>query len=366
MKRAGASLAMESQAKRVDAEAGRQEAAAAPLAPLAPQPQPQEPEPLLTGPQRYTVYPIQHDDIWKQYKKQLAALWTAEEIDFSHDREQFNSAALNDAERHFIKSVLAFFAGTDTVVSLNLMEHFCREVRPIEAQIAYTFQAMMENVHAEVYSIMIETFVTDNAEKDALFGRLGDMRSVHLKLAWAERWRLSPDAPFAKRLVGFVIVEGLFFSGAFCAIYWIKQRNLLPGLTSSNAFIARDEGMHTEFGALLYSKVANRLPEDEVRAMFREAVAVEKEFITESIPCRMIGMNQELMAQYIEYVADGLLGMLGYATMFGSKNPFAFMDLIGMDSRPNMFETRPTEYQRAEGGGGGRLAKDSELFVDEF
>ena len=320
---------------------------------------------MLDAAQRFTVYPVQYDDIWQMYKKQVAAFWTTEEVDYSRDREQFNSSALNDNERHFIKSVLTFFAGTDTVVTLNLMNSFCKEVKPIEAQMAYTFQAAMECTHAESYSVMIETFITDNAEKDALFGHLGDMRSVHMKVEWAKRWSLQ-DAPFATRLVAWVIVEGLFFSGAFCSIYWIKQKNLLPGLTKSNEFIARDEGMHTEFGALLYSKMKAKLPQSDVHAMFREAVDIEKEFIVESIPCRMVGMNQQLMAQYIEYVADGLLGMLGYSAIFGSTNPFAFMDLLGMSSRVNFFEQRPSEYQRADTAGNDKLNVDTELFVPDF
>ena len=221
----------------------------------------------------------------------------------------------------------------------------------LEAQIAYTFQAMMENVHAEVYSIMIDVYVTDPDERDDMFANLGSLPCVRRKVEWAQKWSLRKghDAPFARRLLAYAIVEGLFFSGAFCAIYWIKQRNLLPGLTKSNEFIARDEGQHTEFACLLYGKlVESRLSEADVHAIFREAVDIESDFITESIPCRLVGMNSTLMTQYIQYVADGLLAKLGYGTIYGAENPFSFMDLIGMTGRSNFFEERVSMYQRAD------------------
>lgn len=309
----------------------------------------QKQEPLLTSPQRYTLYPLVHPDIFALYKRQLASFWTAEEIDFSKDREQWNTQ-LSDNDRRFLKHVLAFFAGTDSIVALNIMDNFSKEVQVLEAQIAYGFQAAMEGIHSEVYSMMIETYISDPEEKDALFHRMGDIRSVLLKMRWAEKWALNEeDTPFAYRLLAFVIVEGLFFSGAFCSIYWIKQRNLLPGLTKSNEFIARDEGMHTEFACLLYSKLVHtRLDQPRVHDMFRDAVEVEKEFINESIPCKLIGMNAELMATYIEYVADMLLEKLGYDHMFGAKNPFPFMDLIGLLGRSNFFEERVSLYQRSD------------------
>jgi ribonucleotide reductase beta subunit family protein with ferritin-like domain len=304
-------------------------------------------EPLLSEPQRLTVYPILHHDIWMLYKQQLASFWTAEEIDFSKDREQWASTRLSDDDRHFVRCILAFFAAADSLVSLNLMDNFCQEVHVLEAQIAYTFQAAMENVHAETYSLMIDTFFVDNAQKTAMLQSLGGLRSVQLKVDWARRWSLRGGS-FAKRLVAFAIVEGVFFSGAFCAIYWIKQRNLLPGLTKSNEFIARDEGQHTEFACLLFSKVLSRPSAEEVHGMFRDAVDIEKEFINESIPCRLVGMNADLMSQYIEYVADGLLRKLGYEPLFGSDNPFDFMSLCGLSSRVNFFECRASEYQRAD------------------
>ena len=308
-------------------------------------------EPLLSAPQRLTVYPIMYPDLWEHYKRQLASFWVAQEVDFSKDRDQWNTK-LNDDERRFVRSILAFFAASDSVVSLNIMSSFCREVTVLEAQICYTYQAAMENVHAEVYSIMIDTYVTDPDERDDMFANLGSIPSVQRKVDWARRWALrgdSADAPFARRLLAYAIVEGLFFSGAFCAIYWIKQRNLLPGLTKSNEFIARDEGQHTEFACALYGmRRHTRLSEADAHAIFREAVGVETEFIVESVPCRLIGMNPTLMTQYIQYVADGLLAKLGYAAIYGSENPFPFMDLIGMSGRSNFFEERVSLYQRAD------------------
>lgn len=337
-------------------------------------------EPLLTEPEieRQTVYPIRYPQIWHAYKGQLASFWSPEEIDFSKDRRDWNER-LSDNERAFIKGVLTFFAASDTVVSLNLMNSFCKEVKVLEAQIAYTYQAMIENIHAEVYSIQIESCIRDPEEKRAIFESLGDCQTVRAKVEWARTWAAAgPTAgseaagsadgidgiegngavvagpaavPFAKRLLAFAIVEGLFFSGAFCAIYWIKQRNLMPGLTKSNEFIARDEGQHTDFACLLYGMLQyTRVPQEEAHSMMREAVEIEKHFITEVIPCRMIGMNADLMSTYIEYVADGLLVKLGYEPTFGAtaSNPFPFMDLIGMAGRSNFFEERVSLYQKAD------------------
>ena len=257
----------------------------------------------------------------------------------------------------------------------------------LEAQITYTFQAMMENVHAEVYSIMIDVYVTDPDERDDMFANLGSLPCVRQKVEWAHKWsiRVQPDAEqpataaaagFAPRLLAYAIVEGLFFSGAFCAIYWLKQRNLLPGLTKSNEFIARDEGQHTEFACLLYSKLGFRLSEADAHSIFREAVDIESDFITESIPCRLVGMNSVLMTQYVQYVADGLLSKLGYRTIYGSENPFSFMDLIGMTGRSNFFEERVSMYQRADvlnedsqlaaGGNGGGSSAGLVLYDPDF
>jgi ribonucleotide reductase beta subunit family protein with ferritin-like domain len=306
-------------------------------------------EPILSEPQRFVMFPIKHPDLWDHYLHQLASFWTPKEIDFSKDRDQWQNA-LNDDERKFLKCVLAFFAASDSVVSLNLMNNFCQDVKVLEAQTVYTFQAMMENIHAEVYSTMIDVYVTDPDERNDMFVNLGSFPGVREKVDWAERWSLNDkNTPFAKRLAAYVIVEGLFFSGAFCAIYWFKQRNLLPGLTKSNEFIARDEGQHTEFGCAMYNKLTfTRLETAEMHALFREAVEIESHFINEAIPCRLIGMNSTLMMQYIEYVADRLLLRLGYDAIYGSTNPFPFMDLLGMIGRSNFFEERVSLYQRAD------------------
>lgn len=325
-------------------------------------------EPILNREIRITTYPIEHADIWRSYKTQQASFWVSEEIDFSKDRDQFNNT-LNDAERHFIKNILVFFAASDSIVSMNLMNNFCKEVSILEAHYAYTFQAQMENVHAEVYSLMIETFIQDNVEKDSIYTHLADMSSVVRKVEWAKKWSMldsSTKLPFRYRLVAFAIVEGLYFSGAFCAIYWIKQRNLLPGLTKSNEFIARDEGQHTEFACLMYSKLITRLTEDEIVSMFREAVDVEKEFIVDSIPCRLVGMNSNLMCQYIEYVADNLLKMLGHTPIFNTKNPFTFMDLISMGARSNFFEERVSLYQRSDVLNVDKATDNDVIYRDDF
>jgi ribonucleotide reductase beta subunit family protein with ferritin-like domain len=306
-------------------------------------------EPILCEPQRFVVFPVKHPDLWEHYLHQQASYWTPKEVDFSKDRDQWNNL-LNDDERKFVKCILAFFAASDSVVCLNLMNNFCQEVKVLEAQITYVFQAMMENVHAEVYSTMIDVYITDPVERNDMFENLGSFPGVRAKVDWAERWRLNDaETPFAKRLAAYVIVEGLFFSGAFCAIYWFKQRNLLPGLTKSNEWIARDEGQHTEFGCALYNKLVHtRLDQSEMHDLFRDAVEIESFFINEAIPCRLIGMNSTLMMQYIECVADNLLVKMGYDVLYGSTNPFAFMDLLGMRGRSNFFEERASLYQRAD------------------
>jgi ribonucleoside-diphosphate reductase subunit M2 len=329
-------------------------------------------EPLLTAQQRVAMYPITSPDIWAAYKAQQASIWNAEEVDFSRDKEQWDKR-LNDGERHFLTHILAFFAGADTVVSLNLMERFCSEVRVLEAQCAYALQAFMENVHAETYSIMIDVYIQDADQKDALLSSLGGLDVVRQKVDWATKWKLSGTASFARRLVGLAIVEGLFFSGAFCAIYWFKERNLLPGLTKSNEFIARDEGQHTAMAALLYSKILyTRLSQEDVHAMFREAVGIEKDFINRAIPCSLIGMTPALMSTYIEHVADNLLKDLRYDPIYGSESPFEFMNNLGMGARSNFFEERVSLYSRPahrvagqhkaaaqqSGAGGGILCDD--------
>jgi ribonucleoside-diphosphate reductase beta chain len=298
--------------------------------------------------QRYVVYPIQEPEIWEFYKKQRASFWTPEEIDFSKDLDDWQNK-LSDDERHFLKYVLVFFASADTIVMLNLMENFTKEVPYLEAQFAYGFQVSMENIHAEVYSIMIETYVKDLAEKDQLFSDVPVLPAVKRKSEWIRKWTNAGDTFFCRRLVAFVIVEGLFFSASFCAIYWFKQRNLLPGLTKSNEFIARDESMHTEFGCLLFRKQCggNSVDTATLHAMMREATDIEIQFINEAIPCRLIGMNSDLMAQYVRYVADCLCTLLHQPVLYGASNPFPFMDLLGMEARSNFFEERVSLYQKA-------------------
>jgi ribonucleoside-diphosphate reductase beta chain len=303
---------------------------------------------LLTEEQRYTIFPIKYPEIWKEYKKQVSSFWTPEEIDFSKDLLDWDNK-LKEDERNFIKMILAFFAGADGIVNLNLMKNFVEDVKILEAQMAYGFQCSMESIHSETYSLMIDTYIKDQEEKLRLFNAIETIPCIKKKADWALKWIFN-DELFSKRLIAFCIVEGIFFSGAFCAIYWLKQRSLLPGLTKSNEFIARDEGMHTEFGILLYSMIQNKLDEKYIHDMFKEAVEIEKEFINESISCKMIGMNVELMTEYIEYVADRLLNSLGYNKLYNKSNPFTFMNFIGMESRSNFFEERTSTYQKANLG----------------
>lgn len=302
-------------------------------------------EPLLTETQRYTLHPIKYPKIWEMYKKQQAIHWTAEEIDFSKDKTDWNK--LNENERYFIKNILAFFAGSDGIVGINIMNNFAQEVKILEAQYAYIFQASMESIHSEVYSLMIETYITDTIEKDMLFQAIETIPCISKKANWALKWTESENSTFAHRLVAFAIVEGLFFSGSFCAIYWLKEKGILPGLTKSNEFIARDEGLHTEFACLLYSMIVNRLEVSIIHLMVEEAVNIETEFITESLPVKLIGMNSVLMVQYIQYIADWLLNKLNYPILYNVTNPFTFMDTIGFESRSNFFDERTSTYQKA-------------------
>ena len=301
-------------------------------------------EPLLDpNEQRFTLFPIRHQDIWDCYKKQQASFWTAEELDLSKDKSDWDNK-LNNDERYFIKHILAFFAGSDGLVNMNLLERFTTDVKVLEAQIAYTYQASMESVHSEVYSLLIDTYIDNLQEKDRLFNAIETIPCIKKKAEWAMKWIKSDDS-FSKRLIAFAIVEGIFFSGAFCAIYWLKTRGLMPGLTSSNEFIARDEGEHCLFACLLYSKIVNRLDESIVHSIVKDAVDIEKEFIIESLPCRLIGMNSEQMTKYIEYVTDRLLTQLGYSKMYNAVNPFDFMEKIGLEGKTNFFEKRVTQYQ---------------------
>ena len=302
----------------------------------------------LTDPKnaRYTLFPIQHHDIWKAYKNAQAAHWIAEEIDFSQDTTDWEKK-LNDNEKYFIENILAFFAGADGIVNDNLMERFSNEVTILEAQFFYGFQIAMENVHSETYSLMIDTFVKEPEKKAKLFNSLETMDSVKKKGEWAIKWINDKDSSFGTRLIAFAIVEGVFFSGSFCALFWLKKRGLMPGLTFSNELISRDEGLHTDFAVLLYSKIKNRISEKSVHEIFTEAVKIEKNFIIESLPCSLIGMNSVLMSEYIEFVADRLLTQLEYSKLFNITNPFPFMENSSLQGKTNFFEKRVGEYQKS-------------------
>lgn len=293
---------------------------------------------------RLTIYPIKNEPIWNSYKKQQAAFWTAEELDFSKDYEHFMKLTPN--EQHFIKMILAFFSSSDTIVNINLGERFLNDVKIREAITAYTWQMMMENIHGETYSLQIDNIVRDPDEKHKLFNAIIEFPCIAEKAAWAVKWIESNDS-FAKRLIAFAIVEGVFFSGAFCSIFWLKKRNVMPGLCASNELIARDESMHTDFAILLYSMLEDKLPESDIHAMFQDAVEIERKFICESLPCGLLGMNSDLMTQYIKFVADRLLVVLGYNKFFNSHNPFDFMESISIEGKTNFFEHRPTQYQKA-------------------
>lgn len=306
-------------------------------------------EPILKeNPDRFVIFPIQHDDIWQFYKKAEASFWTAEEIDLSQDLDDW-ARKLNDNERHFIKHVLAFFAASDGIVNENLAENFVREVQYTEAKFFYGFQIMMENIHSETYSLLIDTYIKDPEEKNMLFHAIETLDCVKKKAEWALRWIKNPG--FAERLVAFAAVEGIFFSGSFCSIFWLKNRGLMPGLSFSNELISRDEGLHCDFAAHLLTKhMVNRPSEAIVKQIITEAVAIEKEFVTDAIPVRLIGMNADLMCQYIEFVADRLLVSLGFSKEYNAANPFDFMEFISLERKTNFFEKRVAEYKKASVG----------------
>ena len=302
-------------------------------------------EPILReNKDRFVLFPIQHNDIWQFYKKAEASIWTAEEIDLSQDQKDWEN--LNDGERHFIKHVLAFFAASDGIVNENLAENFVAEVQYTEAKFFYGFQIMMENIHSETYSLLIDTYVKDQDEKDYLFNAIDTMPCVGKKAQWALRW--INEGSFAERLVAFAAVEGIFFSGSFCSIYWMKKRGLMPGLTFSNELISRDEGLHCDFACLLYTQhLIHKLPADTVKKIIMDAVDIEKEFVTDALPVDLIGMNARLMCQYIEFVADRLLMELGVEKAYGATNPFDFMEMISLQGKTNFFEKRVGDYQKA-------------------
>src|SRR6187431_3685515 len=303
-------------------------------------------EPILQeNKNRFVIFPIKHHDIWEQYKMMEASFWTAEEIDLSQDLNDWNNK-LNDDERYFIKHILAFFAASDGIVNENLAENFVNEVQYPEAKFFYGFQIMMENIHSETYSLLIDTYVKDEAEKAELFNALEVFPAIKKKAEWALKW-IESDS-FAERLIAFAAVEGIFFSGAFCSIYWLKKRGLMPGLTFSNELISRDEGVHCDFAVHLHNHhLINKVPKERIRSIIVDALNIEREFITESLPVSLIGMNAGLMTQYLEFVADRLLVELGCDRQYNSTNPFEFMDMISLQGKTNFFEKRVGEYQKA-------------------
>lgn len=318
-------------------------------------------EPILTeNKDRFVLYPIKHNDIWDYYKKAEASFWTAQEIDLVQDLTDWGTK-LNDDERHFIKHVLAFFAASDGIVNENLAENFVRDVQYTEAKFFYGFQIMMENIHSETYSLLIDTLIRDEAEKDKLFHAIDTLDCVKKKAQWALRW--IDNGTFAERLIAFAAVEGIFFSGSFCSIFWLKKRGLMPGLSFSNELISRDEGLHCDFACHLYSNhIINKLPQQQIIDIITNAVEIEKEFVCDALPVRLIGMNADLMTQYIEFCADRLLVELGCPKYYNSANPFDFMEYISMQNKTNFFEKRVAEYRKAgkntnasleEGGTGG-------------
>ena len=316
------------------------------------------PEPLLQeNSNRHVIFPIEHGDIWQKYKQHMSVFWIPEEIDLSKDMNDW--VKLSDNERHFIKHILGFFAGSDGIVMENLAMRFTREIGIPEAKFFYACQNLMESVHSETYSLLIDTYIEDKKEKLDILRAIQTIPCVQKKAEWALQWIDSKEASFATRLMAFAVIEGIFFSGAFCSIFWLKQRGLMPGLTVSNEFISRDEGLHTEFACLLYGKLVNKLSKQEAHKIIREAVKIEKNFITKALPCELIGMNAKLMAQYIEFVADRLSIQLGYSKVYHSANPFEFMERISLESKDNFFEKRVTTYAKANTNGSAEEKKFS-------
>ena len=303
-------------------------------------------EPLLQeDDNRYVMFPIQDNSIWQMYKKQVDCFWRAEEIDLSKDYKDWET--LNDNEKYFVSMILAFFAASDGIVLENLGMRFMSEVQLSEARAFYGFQIAMENIHSEVYSLLIDTYIKDREEKDKFFNGLNNFDCIRKKGNWAQKWINDKRSSFATRLIAFACVEGIFFSGAFCSIYWLKKRGLMPGLTFSNELISRDEALHTEFAVLLYNKLQKKLPKNKVEDIIKESVEIEKEFICDALPCRLIGMNSELMSRYIEFVADRLAVQLGISKIYNAVNPFEFMELISIEGKTNFFEKRVGEYALA-------------------
>ncbi len=319
-------------------------------------------EPILAkNDNRFVIFPIQHQDIWEWYKKQEASIWTAEEIDLHQDINDWENK-LSDDERYFIKHILAFFAASDGIVNENLAENFVNEVQYSEAKFFYGFQIMMENIHSEVYSLLIDTYVKNEVEKDELFRAIEVFPAIKEKADWALKW-IESDS-FAERLIAFAAVEGIFFSGSFCSIFWMKKRGLLPGLTFSNELISRDEGMHCDFAVHLHNNhIVNKVPKERITAILVDALNIERGFITESLPVSLIGMNAKLMTQYLEFVTDRLLQEFNCDKVYNSSNPFDFMEMISLEGKTNFFEKRVSEYQKAgvKSGGTGSISFDADF-----
>jgi ribonucleoside-diphosphate reductase beta chain len=324
------------------------------------------PEPILQdNKDRFVIFPIKYHDIWQFYKKAEASFWTTEEIDLSLDMKDWER--LTDGERHFISHVLAFFAASDGIVNENLAENFLAMVQYPEARFFYGFQIMMENIHSETYSLLIDTYVKDSQEKHRLLNAIDTVPCVQKKAEWALRW--IEQASFQELLIAFAAVEGIFFSGSFCSIFWMKKRGLMPGLTFSNELISRDEGLHCDFACLLYNNhVQNKLPEERIREIICNAVEIEKEFVSDALPVDLIGMNARLMRQYIEFVADRLLGALNCSKVYNATNPFDFMDMISLQGKTNFFEKRVAEYQKSGVMASVSAAKETPKFAldEEF
>jgi ribonucleoside-diphosphate reductase subunit M2 len=308
---------------------------------------------------RFVMFPIKHQDIWEMYKKQVDCFWRAEEIDLTKDLVNWDS--LNHDEKYFISMILAFFAASDGIVLENLASRFMMDVQVSEARAFYGFQIAIENIHSETYSLLIETYIKDKEEKHKLFNAIENFPCIKKKSDWAQKWIHDNRSSFATRLVAFACVEGIFFSGAFCSIYWLKKRGLMPGLTFSNELISRDEALHCEFAVLLYSKLTKKVDRAKIQELIKEAVDIETEFICEALPCKLIGMNSELMTQYIKFVADRLVVQLGYKKIYGVSNPFDFMELISLEGKTNFFERKVGEYSLAN-----KQSDNAFTFDDDF
>jgi len=313
-----------------------------------------ETEPLLTEDNRFVMFPIKDDTIWSMYKKHVDCFWRPEEIDLAKDIIHWET--LNGDEKHFISMVLAFFAASDGIVLENLAVRFMSEVQLAEARAFYGFQIAMENIHSHTYSLLIDTFIRDEVEKTRLFHSIDNFPCIKKKADWAQKWINDKKSSFATRLIAFACIEGIFFSGAFCSIFWLKTKGLMPGLCFSNELISRDEALHTEFAILLYTRLNNKSTKKKVTEIVKNAVEIEIEFICEALPCRLIGMNSTLMSDYVKFVADRLLLQLGYDKVYNVENPFSFMEMISIDSKTNFFEKRVSEYSLAT------KVKDDDIF----